>query len=420
MSLGRPFCFLWGSNAASNLADGLAFVSIPLLAATLTDDPRWIAGISVVYAVVRLLVAVPVGAWVDQWDRRSIVVGAHLLRGVAVLALALAIQTGVAGLLFLYVVVAVIGTFETAADNAAVALVPSLVDTRRLDTANSRISAAQLVADDFAGPPLGGVLFAVAASAPFFAMGGLWAAAGALALALPRRPRDQAGAPARGRPVDAPPGARAVARDRGPVDVPARRPRAWADALAGAAWLRTHGLVAGLAGIGAVASVGYMLAFSILVVFARDRLDLDASGYGVVLAISAAGGLVASLVTPALRARLGYRWTIAASLLLGAVSLGLLAVTDHPVVAAVLLAGYIAHAVAWGICATSLRQRLVPSRLLGRVNAAVRFLSLLGLAVGAALGGLLADIDVALPVGVGGGVFLGAAVAALALFRPRR
>lgn len=297
-------------------------------------------------------------------------------------------------------------------------LVPSLVDTRRLDTANSRNFAAQLVADDLAGPPLGGVLFAVAASAPFFAMGGLWAAAGALALALPRRPRDHSGVPARGRPGDAPPGARTVARDRGPVDVPPRRPRAWADALAGAAWLRTHGLVAGLAGIGAVASVGYMLAFSILVVFARDRLDLDASGYGVVLAISAAGGLVASLVTPALRTRLGYRWTIAASLLLGAVSLGLLAVTHHPVVAAVLLAGYIAHAVAWGICATSLRQRLVPSRLLGRVNAAVRVLSLLGLAVGAALGGLLADLDVALPVGVGGAVFLGAAVAALALFRP--
>ena len=51
MSLGRAFNVLWGANAASNLADGLAFVSMPLLAASLTDDPRWVAGLATVYAL---------------------------------------------------------------------------------------------------------------------------------------------------------------------------------------------------------------------------------------------------------------------------------------------------------------------------------------------------------------------------------
>lgn len=166
MSLGRSFRVLWGANAASNLADGLAFVSTPLLVASLTDDPRWIAGLSTLYALVRLLVALPIGVWVDRVDRRLILIVANILRGVAVIALAICVHLGIGGLVLLYAAYAVIGTLESAADNAAVSLVPGLVQKGKLDTANGRISAAQLVADEFAGPPLGGFLFAIAAAAP--------------------------------------------------------------------------------------------------------------------------------------------------------------------------------------------------------------------------------------------------------------
>ena len=77
--------------------------------------------------------------------------------------------------------------------------------------------------------------------------------------------------------------------------------------------------------------------------------------------------------------------------------------------AAGLLAVYILHAVVWRICAPSLRQRLVPDELRGRVNAASRVLGLLGLASGSAIGGLLAVADVSLPVLVEGVVFIGCA-----------
>lgn len=103
VSLGRSFTVLWSANAASNLADGLAFVSIPLLATSLTDDPRWVAGLSTLYALVRLLVALPIGVLVDRVDRRMILVVANLLRGGAVLALAIYVQLGAGGLVLLYV-----------------------------------------------------------------------------------------------------------------------------------------------------------------------------------------------------------------------------------------------------------------------------------------------------------------------------
>jgi len=389
----RPFRVLWAANATSNLADGIAFVSIPLLATSLTDDPRWVAGLATLYALVRLLVALPIGVWVDRLDRRRILIVANVLRGVAVLGLGVCVHLDVGGLVLLYAAFAVIGTLESAADNAALSLVPSIVATRDLDRANGRLSAAQLVADEFAGPPLGGLLFTVAAAVPVFAMGGLWAAAGLVALALPAR--------------------RVVASGR--PDAPRQSvPR---EAAAGASWLLRHRVVGGLALIGALASVGYMLPFSILVVFAHEQLGLDGTGYGVILAVSALGGLVGSFATPRTRRRIGYRWTIVLSLFIGAASLLALALTRDAVVAAVLLAVYVLHAVVWGICATSLRQRLVPEELRGRVNAASRVAGLLGLALGSLLGGVLAVGHIALPVAVGGAVFVACAVIAIALLR---
>ncbi|OUE28091.1 enterobactin exporter EntS [Clavibacter michiganensis] len=387
-----PFRALWGANALSNLADGLVFVAMPLVAAGLTDDPRLVAGLATTYALVRLVVALPVGVHVDRIDRRTLLMVANALRGVAVLALAVSLQTGTGSLVVLYAVMAVVGVLESAADGAAVAVLPSLVPRDGLDRANARIAGTQLVADEFVGPPLGGILFALAAAVPVYATGGLWLAAGAIALALPRRS-----------PV-AP-----------PADGP--RPSVVREAAEGVRWLARHRVVGSLALIGGLASIGYMLPFSVLVLFARDRLGLDAAGYGVLLAASALGGLAGSAIAAPLRSRLGSRWTIAAALALGCASLAGLAVTRDPVVAGVLLALYILHAVVWSVSATSLRQRLVPDPLLGRVGAAGRVLSLLGLAVGSALGGALATTGIAVPTIAGAVAFAGCAALAVVALR---
>ena len=131
------------------------------------------------YSAVRLHVVVPVGVYVDRFDRRTILWITNLSR---------------AALL-------VMGILETAADNAALSILPSVVPANKLDQANSRISAAQLVADEFAGPPLGGFLFALGVAVPVLA----------------------------------------------------------AD---GASWLRGHRLLSGLAVVGGLASVAYMMPFS--------------------------------------------------------------------------------------------------------------------------------------------------------------
>ena len=385
---------LWSANALSNLADGVAFVSIPLLAASMTDDPRLVAGLATLHALVRLLIALPIGVWVDRYDRRTLMVAANLLRGVGLLGLALSIQLDMSSLVVLYAAMAVVGALESMADSAAVAILPSLVDRDRLDLANGRIAAAQLVSDEFAGPPLGGFLFALAAAVPVFATGGLWALAGLVGLALPT-----------GRSL------------RLASDVPAARRSVYAEAHEGIGWLARHRTVGSLALIGTLASVGYMLPFSILVLFAQERLGLNGTGYGLLLAFSALGGLLGSFLAARVRKRFGYRRTIVASLLLGTLTLGGLALTTDPMVASMLLALYIFHAVVWNICSISLRQRLIPDNLLGRVGAGVRLLSLLGLAMGSALGGILGAVNLAIPVAVGAAIFMACCLVAAVTLR---
>ncbi|TFC73650.1 MFS transporter [Cryobacterium sp. TMS1-20-1] len=392
MSLGRGFRQLWAGNAAGNLSDGLIFVAIPLLATSLTTDAILIAGLAAIYSAMRLLVVVPVGVYVDRYDRRTILWITNLSRASLLIMMAVLFAIGFGSVPLLYVVLAGVGILETAADNAALSILPSVVPANKLDQANSRISAAQLLADEFAGPPLGGLLFALGVAVPVLAAGGLYAAAGFFFLALPRR---------------------------GVVNaLPSPRRSVFREAADGARWLRGHRLLRGLAVVGGLASVAYMMPFSVLVLFAQQTLGLGSAGYGLILAVSALGGLVGSIITAPLRSRAGYGWTIVGSLCLGAASMFALAFVRIPWVAAALLTAYILHSVVWGICVSSLRQRLVPEHFRGRVNASSKVLGLIGLTVGAALGGVLASsLSLSVPFLASGTLFICCGVIVWWLFR---
>jgi len=392
MSLGLDYRKLWAGNAASNLGDGIGFVAIPLLATALTSDPVLIAGLSMVHSATRLLVVLPIGVLVDRVNRTTILWAANAGRGLLLATLALMVGNGAGSIAALYGVFALIGVMESAADNSALSVLPAIVETDDLDKANSQISAAQLVADEFAGPPLGGFMFAAAIALPFAAMGALYAAAAVLFLGLPGKVR--------------------------PERMPDQAGSIGSDLLVGARWLKGHRLLLGLAVIGALASVAYMMPFSILVLFSKEVLGLDAAGYGVLLSASALGGLVGSIVAAPLRRRVGYAGTVVGSLVLGAVTMTAVSFATVPWVAAICLAAYILHAVVWGVCVNSLRQRLVPDHLRGRVNAVSKLLGLIGLTLGAGLGGVVgAAFGLGASFLAGGSIFALCALVAWPLIR---
>jgi predicted MFS family arabinose efflux permease len=157
-----------------------------------------------------------------------------------------------------------------------------------------------------------------------------------------------------------------------------------------------------------------MIPFSYLVLYAQEELGLDGTGYGLLLAFSALGGLLGSLIATRLRRRIGYGWSMIAALATGAVSFAVIALTTNLVVVAIALAVYIAHAVVWNIMATTVRQRATPAAMMGRVGSLGGFVGLIGLAVGAGAGGLLASgLGYRIPFAIAGAVFACAAVLCL-------
>lgn len=365
MSLGPEFRKLWMAGAISNLGDGVTFVAAPLLAASLTGDPTLVAELSFVYTAPRILLVLVGGALSDRLDRRRLMGAVNTFRAVLLTMLGAALPGGWESLVLLYSIFLFLGVSETLFDSASLAILSSVVRKRDLERANARLTAAQLVADEFVGPPLGGFLFAATAALPFLFDAGSFAAAAVLILALRGRFQVE----------------RMEASTASPM---------LADIREGVGWLARHRLLRALAVMLGLASVAYMMTFSILVLFARDVLSLDDTGYGILLAFSAVGGLAGSAVAGRLVRWLGAGRTIFASLLIGAGSYVGIASSNNPLFVGVMLALYIFYAVVWNVVTVSLRQAIVPDRMLGRVSSAYRLFGLIGLALGALLGGFLA------------------------------
>jgi MFS family permease len=175
--LGTGFWRLWTSSALSNLADGVFKVVLPLVAIRFTKSPTMIAGLTFALTLPWLLFALPAGALADRLDRRRAMLGANAVRAALLLAITLAVLSDAGSIWVLYAVALCIGAAETIYDTSAQSILPLVVPRGLLSRANGRLHAAELTANQFVGPPLGGLLVPLGAAAAFASPAALWAVA---------------------------------------------------------------------------------------------------------------------------------------------------------------------------------------------------------------------------------------------------
>lgn len=135
-------------------------------------------------------------------------------------------------------------------------------------------------------------------------------------------------------------------------------------------------------------------AFAVLVLFAvgpASPMGLSEVGFGILLTTGALGGLVGSFVSERMEAALGRSRALALAVVGIALFVGAPALTANPYVLGVLFFLGGVMVVLWNVITVSLRQRIAPDRLLGRVNSAYRLLAWGSMPLGAAAGGLLAQ-----------------------------
>ncbi|GAA2198539.1 MFS transporter [Streptomyces bangladeshensis] len=364
--LGRQFARLWGASAASAIGEGVSLAAAPLLASTLTDDPRLIAGVSVALTLPYALFGIPAGVLVDRADRRRTMTYIDLFRGCLVTLFVLSVSFGLGNLWALYLCFFLIGTCETFFRNAAQILVPSVVREEHLVTANGRIMSSETVGSQFVGPLIGSSLFVLAPAVPFAVNAATFFTSATLLSRLRTLPGE-------------------------PESTPAvkERPRLLTDMATGLRWLFRHRLLRSLSLTAGAINVVYTGALAVLVVHAHRTLGLSDFGYGVLVACQAVGAVTAARLSAPLVARIGKGWALVCVVTaIGCSNLVIWLVPSAWAVGLALALGACAT-VTWNVVTVVLRQTLVPKDLQGRVNSIYRLFAWGALPIGAALAGVV-------------------------------
>ena len=368
--LGGNFYKLWAASAISNFGDGIRLTALPLLAATLTRDPALIAGVFFASSAPWLLFALHAGALVDRLDRRQTMWSMQVVRMVLMVVLTGAIIADLGSttmLVTIYVVSFFLGIGEVLFDNAAQAIMPAVVRKDQLQVANGRLYAVEEAANRFAGPPVGSFLFVAAAALPFVFDAASFGV-GAILIFL-------------------------IAGSYAPVrEAPVGSTSIRHEIAEGLRWLWRHRILRTLAVMTGVSNLCGSLTFATFVLFALEILHLSEWGFGVIMAASAAGGLVGGLVAPRLARLFGDGKSFYVINIAGVITEVVIGLTSSAIVVAVAMISFSMGAMWWNVIAVSLRQSIVPDRLLGRVNSVYRLLAWGTMPVGAALGGVLAKL----------------------------
>jgi MFS family permease len=364
--LGAHYRRLWWANAISSTGDGAFVAALPLLAVTITRDPRLVAVVTAASYLPWMVLSLPAGALVDRYDRATLMWRAQAVQAAVVAAVVIAVVFRDANIAVLGLAGLLLGSAEVIFSNAAQAILPALVPPELLARANGSQQVSLTVGETFLGPPAGSLLFAVAAALPFGLDALSFAGSAALLARLPRT--GQAG----GREADQPGTAIRT------------------QIAEGLRWLFRHRLLRVVAVLLGVFNFANQMGQAVLVLLATQTLHVGTRGYGLLLAVTAVGSVLGGLVSPAVTRRLGL---LPSLIIAGAVDAAVFAglgLAPDAAVAALMLAGQGFAVTMWNVVTVSLRQQVVPAHLLGRVNSVYRMLGWGLMPLGALAGGFVA------------------------------
>jgi len=361
---GHSFRWLLASSWVTNLGDGITLAAGPLLVTSQTHNPLAVAMAALLQRLPWLMFGLYAGVVADRVSRRAIVITTGLARAVILLLLTASILTHRVDTAVVLVALFLFGVNETFGDTTTATLLPMLVDKRDLGIANSRAFTGVIVWNQLAGPPIGAVLFAAGMALPFISET-VCVLAGVILITRVRLP-DHVGR------------ARAATRVR-------------EDIREGWRWLWAHPAVRTLAITIFAFNITFGAAWSVLVLYAQQRLGMRELGFGLITTVTAAGGLVGAASYGWLERRVPLGVIMRGGLIIETLTHLALALTRWAWFALIVFTIFGAHASIWGTTSTSVRQRAVPAEFQGRVSSVYLTGVVGGIVIGSAVGGLLAS-----------------------------
>jgi len=367
-SLGRRFHTQLAATGLANLADGILGTLAPLVALSLTSSPAQVSLLTAAVWLPWLLLGIAAGVVIDRVDRRRVQVVALGARAAVLACGALLAHLGQLNMLALLGLTLVYGITEVFADLGATSIIPDLVEPDRLPAANGRLIGVQQVANAFLGSPLAGVLIVLGAGIGFGVSAALAALAAVLLMVGLRGNYRRLAAGGPERPL--------------------------AQVREGLAFLVRHPVMRPMVITSSLLNLANSAYFAVFVLWAvgpTSAIGLSPAHYPLLTLGLALGAVAGSLVTDWLQARAGEVRTMVAAFTSSVVLMVVPVLWPNPWVVAVVFALLGVTSTIGNVLSQSLRQRIVPGELLGRIGGASRTLSYGLMPLGALLGGLVAE-----------------------------
>jgi MFS family permease len=360
--MGRRFRWLLASSWVSNFGDGIAMAAGPLLVASQTDSAVLVAMAGLLQRLPWLLFGLYAGAVADRHDRRRLVMTANLVRVGVLAVLAASLLGDVVSMWVILPTMFLLGTAETFADTTSMTLLPMVVPHADLGVANARLQAGFVTLNQLAAPPIGAALFAAGMVVPVIAQAVLVAFGVVLVARIGATPPTE--------------------REHEHI----RR-----DIADGIRWILAHPPMRTLTLVIVTFNVTWGAAWSVLVLYSRDRLGMGEIGFGLLTTATAIGGIVATFSYDRLERRVPLAVLMRTCLSLEVLLHLALALTTSGIVAFGLMIVFGCYAFVWSAISSAVRQRAVPTELQGRVGSVYLVGVFGGIVVGQALGGWIAD-----------------------------
>ncbi|KRO46064.1 MAG: hypothetical protein ABR75_01985, partial [Acidimicrobiia bacterium BACL6 MAG-120924-bin43] len=355
------------ATSISNVGDGMAHAAAPLLALSLTNDARLIAGVSFAAFLPWLVLTLPAGVYIDRFNRKHLMITVNVIRAVLYSVIGFSAWQGSLTMWSLMLILLGVGCCEVIFDMSAQAFLPAIVPPELLEKANGRLYTAEVVSNNFIGLPLGALTFVAAVGIPF----GANAASFALSAMLVSS-------------IHVP----SVVTTQTQSQIVSQTFRK--DLAEGFSWLWSNKLLRTLAIMLGITNMATMFGDAIFVKYAADELGVTGTGYGFLLSLMAIGSIIGGFIGDRISKRFGVPVSIVASF--GVFSTVGLVYYFLPHIWSVAIAvGVMGLAsTTWNIVTVSLRQRIIPSELFGRVNSVYRLIGTGSISIGALIGGQIA------------------------------
>lgn len=372
----RSFLWLWSGDAISQLGAQFTALAIPVLAVTLLGATEWEVGLlGAAQTAAFLIVGLPAGAWIDRMLKRRVMIGADLVRALALSAIPVLWFAGALEIWHLYIVGAVVGVATVFFDVSYQSYVPILLPGVQVGDANSKLETTAQIAR-IGGPGLAGALLTIVSAPVLLLADAVSYLFSAFAIWRVRDSEQRAD--------------------------PAQREPLVKEIGEGIGFVFRHPLIRRIVGTTATTNFFSGLVMTLEVLFVLTELGLSTTVLGIMFSVGAVGGLLGAVATPRITARIGEGTALSLSALGFGLSVlafplaGLFPVAAIPL----LIAGSFLESflvLLYNITQVTMRQRLCPPRLLGRMNASIRFVVWGVVPISSVLAGLLGTVIGILP-----------------------